>query len=112
MRRHGDQCVVGGSVRAAIRRLHARRVHALDRQLEEVNLVIVAVAAHSDDGVQRDLHVRQLLWLLVGEEADDAAKNRLMRHHQDVIGSLQFGYHRLHALHRVDVALAPRVTIT
>jgi len=34
-----------------------------------------------------------------------------MRHHEHVVGTLQFGDHRLDAVHRIDVTLAPRITI-
>lgn len=108
---HRDESVRGGAIAAAIRRLDAGRVDALDRQLEELELVIVTLAGDADYRVQRHLHIRQLLGFLVEEESDDAAQHRLMRHHEHVVGSLQLGDHRLDALHRVHVALAPRVTI-
>ena len=68
MRGNSDQSVVRGSIAAAVLRLHPSRVHALDGQLEELELVVVTVTAYSDDSVQWYLHVRQLLRFLIQEE--------------------------------------------
>lgn len=110
--RDRDQGIGGGTITTAIRRLDPSRVHALDRQLEELEFVIVALAGDADYRVQRHFHVRQLLGFLVEEESDDAAQYRLMRHYEHVVGALQFFDHRLDAMHRVDVTLTPRITIT
>lgn len=112
MRGNGDQCVVRGSIGAAVLRLHTSRVHALDGKLEELELIIVTVTAHSDDSVQWYLHVRQLLRFLIEEETDDTTEHSLVGDHQDIVGSLQLGYHWLDAMHRVHVALSPWITIT
>lgn len=106
-----DEGIGGGSIAAAILGFHTSRVDALDRQFEELELVIVALAGDTDYRVQRHLHVGQLFGFLIKEESDDAAQHSLMRHHEDVIGALQLGHYRLDALHRVDVTLAPRITI-
>lgn len=111
MRGNGQQSVVRSSVRAAVVRLHAGRVDAFDGKLVKLQFVVVALAADADDGVQGDLHVGQLFSFLVHEETDDAAQYSLMGHYQDVVRPLQLRDDRLHALHRVDVALAPRITI-
>lgn len=107
-----EQSVGGGAIAVAVLRLHAGRVDALDRQLEKLELVIVALVSDANYRVQRHLHVGQLLGFLVEKVADDATQHRLMRHHEHVVRALQLVDHRLDALHRVDVTLAPRVTIT
>lgn len=112
VRGNRDQSIGSRTVAAAVLRLDASRVHALDRQLEELELVIVTLAGDADYRVQRHFHVGQLLGLLIEEESDDAAQYSLMRHHENVVGTLQLGDHRVDALHRVDVTLAPRITIT
>lgn len=52
-----DQGVGVCTIAVAILRLDASRVDALDRQLEELELVIVALAGDADYRVQRHLHV-------------------------------------------------------
>lgn len=68
-----DQSIGGGAVTAAIRRLDTSRVDTLDRQLEELELVIVALAANAYYRVQRYLHVGQLFRFLIEEKSDDTA---------------------------------------
>lgn len=107
-----EQSIGSSTVATAVLRLDASRVYALDRQLEELELVIVTLAGNANYRVQRHLHVGQLFGFLIKKESDDAAQYRLMRHHENVVGTLQLGDHRLDTLHRVDVTLAPRITIT
>lgn len=111
MRRHGNEGVVGRAAGAAVLGLAARRVDALDAELYELELVVEALAAQPDDGVQRHLHVRKLLWGAVQKEADDAAEHRLVGNHQDVRRLLELDDHWLDPLHSVHVALAPRVAV-
>lgn len=68
-----DQSIGGGTVTAAICRLDTSRIDTLDRQLEELELVIVALAGNAYYRMQRYLHVGQLFRFLVEEESDDAA---------------------------------------
>lgn len=73
-----DQSVGSSTVFAAVFRLDASRVYTLDRQLEELELVIVTLAGDADYRVQWYFHVRQLFGFLIKEESDDAAQYRLM----------------------------------
>lgn len=106
-----DEGIGSGTIAIAILWLDASCVDTLDRQLEELEFVIVALAGDTDYCVQRYFHVGQLLRFLVEEESDDAAQHRLMRHYEHVVGALQLGDHRLGTLHCVDVTLSPRITI-
>jgi len=52
-----DQGIGSGAIPAAVGRLDASRVDTLDRQLEELEFVIVALAGDADYRMQRHLHV-------------------------------------------------------
>lgn len=73
-----DQSIGSSTVAAAVLGLDASRVYALDRQLEELELVIVTLAGDADYRVQRHVHVGQLFGFFIKEESDDAAQYRLM----------------------------------
>lgn len=73
-----DQSVGSSTVFAAVLRLDASRIYTLNRQLEELELVIVTLAGDADYRVQRHFHVGQLFRLFIKEESDDAAQYRLM----------------------------------
>lgn len=107
-----DQSVGRGAIPAAIFRLDTGCVDALDRQLDELELVVVALAGEADYRMQRHFHIGHFLGFLVEEETDDTPQNSLVRHHEHVVRTLQLGNHRLDALHRIDVALTPWITIT
>lgn len=111
VRRYGDEGVVGCAAGAAVLGLAARRVDALDAELYELELVVVSLAAQSNDRVQWHLHVRKLLRGAVHEEADDAAEHRLVGNHQNVRRLLEVDDHWLDPLHSVHVALAPWVAV-
>lgn len=73
-----DQSIGSSTVAVTVLGLDASRVHALDRQLEELELVIVTLASDADYRMQRYFHVWELFWLFIKEESDDAAQYRLM----------------------------------
>jgi len=52
-----EQSIGSGAIAATIGRLDASRIDALDRQLEELEFVIVALAGDADYRMQRHLHV-------------------------------------------------------
>lgn len=88
------------------------RVHAVHREFDELDLAAVRDRRQLDDGVQRNLQVRQLACRLVEEVREDASEDRLVRHHQHVSLPLQLHHHRLKADHDVLIRLATRVAIS
>lgn len=68
-----DESIGGGAIAAAIRRLDTSRIDTLDRQLEELELVIVALVGDTYYCMQRYLHIGQFFRFLIEEESDDAA---------------------------------------
>jgi len=73
VRGNRDQSICSSPVATAVLRLDASRVYALNRQLEELELVIVTLAGDADYRVQRHFHIGQFFGLFIKKKSDDAA---------------------------------------
>lgn len=111
MRRNSRECVVSCAIGVAIFWLCSRCVDALDRQFNEIETIVEALARYAQNRMEWHVHVRKLFRFLVHEETDQTTEHSLMGDHENVAGVLELGDDGLDATHYVQVTLTPRIAV-